>query len=311
MLLRWATDIHLDHLRSVEEVDAFCASLVSGLGEGDAVVLTGDLSNARQLAGHLRQLADACARVGCDAYFVLGNHDYYGSSVHEVGVTAIEACSDRLRWLDFAGPVTLATAPLVNIRHAAVALVGVGGWADARVGNADTPLLMNDFRLIDDLADEMPPGAITQWRNGVDRTALHAKLRALADDDAAVLRRQIGAAIATGASLVVAATHVPPWSCAAMYKGQPSSSDYTPYFVSTATGDVLVEAAGAYPDVEFLVLCGHSHGAGDTLITPNLRVRTGPAEYGSPGVAATFDVSVDLGGDNSGDAARVVVRDDA
>lgn len=310
MKLRWATDVHLDHLtdRAARE---FCRMLVADLSEGDAVVVTGDISNSRQLAQHLRDLATACDGAGCRGYFVLGNHDYYGSSVHDVGVTAVEACGDRLRWLDVAGPVTLATAPLVNIRHAAAALVGVGGWADARVGNPSTPLLMNDFRLIDDLADEMSPGAIIQWRNGADRTALHAKLRALADDDAAHLRRQIGAAVATGAALVIAATHVPPWPCAAMHEGKPSSPDFTPYFVSTATGDVLIEAAGAHPDVKFLVLCGHSHGAGDTLISPNLRVRTGPAEYGSPGVAATFDVSVDLGGDNSGDAARVVVRDDA
>jgi len=319
MKLRWATDVHLDHLtdRAARE---FCRTLVADLGEADAVVITGDISNSRQLAQHLRDLADACDGAECRGYFVLGNHDYYGSSVHDVGVTAATAATSSntgLRWLDAAGPVALATAPLVwlapELRHAAVALVGVGGWADARVGNLSTPLLMNDFRLIDDLADLIPPRGIANWTCGADRTALHAKLRALADDAAALLRKQIGAGIATGASLVVVATHVPPWPCAAMHKGQPSSPDFTPYFVSTATGDVLVEAAGAHPDVEFLVLCGHSHGAGDTLITPNLRVRTGPAEYGSPGVAATFEVSVDLSDNTSADAdtVRVLVRDDA
>lgn len=81
---------------------------------------------------------------------MLGNHDYYGSSVHDVGVTASTSCGDRLRWLDVAGPVTLVTEPPwlgVSLRRGAVALVGVGGWADARVGNPNTPLLLNDFRL--------------------------------------------------------------------------------------------------------------------------------------------------------------------
>lgn len=288
MKLRWATDVHLDHLtdRAARE---FCRTLVAGLFEGDAVVVTGDISNARQLAQHLRDLADACDGVGCRGYFVLGNHDYYGSSVHDVGITAATSCGDRLRWLDAAGPIFL-VAP-AQTHHDGVALVGVGGWSDARAGNPNTPLLMNDFRLIDDLADVMAPGAILAWRDGADRTALHAKLRALADADAAHLRRQIGAAVACGVSLVVAATHVPPWTVAAMHKGLPSGPDFTPYFVSTATGDVLVEAAGAHPDVEFLVLCGHSHGVGDTLVCPNLRVRTGGAEYRSPAIAETFDLT--------------------
>lgn len=287
MLLRWATDIHLDHLRADEEVDAFCASLVSGLGEGDAVVLTGDLSNARQLAQHLRDLADACDGAGCRGYFVLGNHDYYGSSIYEVGADAIQSSDDRLRWLDVVSPVRLGPDDPIP-----TALVGVGGWADARVGNANTPLLMNDFRLIDDLADKMAPGSITGWRSGADRSELHAELRRLADTAAATLRAQIGAAVITGARRIIVATHVPPWTCAAMHEGLPSSPDYTPYFVCTATGDVLVEAAGAHPDVQFEVLCGHSHGAGDTLVCPNLRVRTGAAEYGRPAVAATFDLSL-------------------
>ena len=149
MKLRWATDVHLDHLtdRAARE---FCRTLVAGLCEVDAVVVTGDISNARQLAQHLHDLEDACAAAGCRGYFVLGNHDYYGSSVHDVGVTASTSCGDRLRWLDVAGPVTLVTEPPwlgVSLRRGAVALVGVGGWADARVGNPNTPLLLNDFRL--------------------------------------------------------------------------------------------------------------------------------------------------------------------
>ena len=47
--LRWATDVHLDHLR-VPAVIAFADDLFAGLTSHDMVVLTGDISNARTSA---------------------------------------------------------------------------------------------------------------------------------------------------------------------------------------------------------------------------------------------------------------------
>ncbi|MCI0390151.1 MAG: hypothetical protein MOB07_15475 [Acidobacteria bacterium] len=40
----------------------------------------------------------------------------------------------------------------------------------------------------------------------------------------------------------------------------------------------------AQPDCQMSVLCGHTHGAGEARILPNLNVITGGAEYGSPGL---------------------------
>jgi hypothetical protein len=33
---------------------------------------------------------------------------------------------------------------------------------------------------------------------------------------------------------------------------------------------------------QMTVICGHTHGAGEAQILPNLRVLTGGAEYGNP-----------------------------
>ena len=49
-----------------------------------------------------------------------------------------------------------------------------------------------------------------------------------------------------------------------------------------AAGCVLRDLMRSYPDRELLVLCGHSHGSGETRILKNLRVLTGGAEYGRP-----------------------------
>jgi predicted MPP superfamily phosphohydrolase len=39
-----------------------------------------------------------------------------------------------------------------------------------------------------------------------------------------------------------------------------------------------------------VVLCGHTHGGGDVQVAENLRVVTGPAEYGEPEIRAILSV---------------------
>jgi len=53
-----------------------------------------------------------------------------------------------------------------------------------------------------------------------------------------------------------------------------------PFFSCKAVGDVRVEAARAHPKCQILVLCGHTHCGGEIQELENLRVVTGPAEYG-------------------------------
>lgn len=49
-------------------------------------------------------------------------------------------------------------------------------------------------------------------------------------------------------------------------------------------GDVLLDAAYAHQDVEFQVLCGHTHSPGEVHIASNLTVLTGAAKYGLPNI---------------------------
>src|SRR5687768_3888091 len=73
--LAWATDIHLDFLDD-DGVRRFAAELAAP--RADALILSGDLSHAEVLEHHLRLLAQG---VPGPIYFVLGNHDYYGSAI--------------------------------------------------------------------------------------------------------------------------------------------------------------------------------------------------------------------------------------
>lgn len=45
-----------------------------------------------------------------------------------------------------------------------------------------------------------------------------------------------------------------------------------------------------YPDRQLTVLCGHTHGAGETRPLDNVLILTGGAEYGRPVVQRVFEL---------------------
>ena len=67
-------------------------------------------------------------------------------------------------------------------------------------------------------------------------------------------------------------------------KGRVSDDNWLPHFTCKAAGDALIEAISQRPDREMTVLCGHTHGAGEAQILPNLRVLIGGAVYGAPAI---------------------------
>ncbi len=267
----WATDIHLDFLAD-PQVLAFAATLATD--HPDIVVLSGDLSHAELLEHHLRLLAQ---EIACPIYFVLGNHDYYGSSIAAVrqAVAELGARKTRLRWLPAHGVVALSEE---------TAMVGVDGWADARLGDPQhTPVVLNDFIHIEDLVATLDPlvRATPGLLRTTDRLSLHAKLRALGDDEAARCRRSLQSALASHQHVLVV-THVPPFAAACWHEGQLSDAKWLPYFSCAAVGEVLRDLAITHPHRTLTVLCGHTHGAGEAQIEPNLRVLTGGAVYRRP-----------------------------
>ena len=56
-------------------------------------------------------------------------------------------------------------------------------------------------------------------------------------------------------------------------------------------GDVLADVAHSHPRCQNLVLCGHTHGGGEVQVAANLRVVTGPAEYGRPEIQQILQVA--------------------
>lgn len=252
--LAWGTDLHFDHAE-----DSARARAIERFRERspDALVITGDTAEAETVEGHLRDIQRA---LGIPVYFVFGNHDYYGGSVPHVRKAA-ETFGDDLIYLRSHGVVTL---------QPGVALVGVDGWGDARNGNhRNTPVVLNDFL------------HIAQLRVAYLRQAHKPKLRELGAAEGDRLDALLTEAVKTHRKVIVA-THVPPFGEATWHMGKPSDPDYLPYFSCKATGDVLLHHADHNPHVEFLVLCGHSHGKGKAQKGANLQILTGGARYGYP-----------------------------
>ena len=264
MRLAWLTDIHLNFL-DPPGVAAFLRDVAAV--PADAVVLSGDVGEADDVARHLAAL-DAAAQK--PVYFVLGNHDFYRGSIAGVRARVSALCSagPNLRWLPEAGVVPLTGE---------TGVVGHDGWADGRLGDYwGSDVELSDWGLIADLA-------------GLDRRDRLAKLHELGDEAAAHFRAVLPDALARFRHVLVL-THVPPFRDACWYRGRVSGDDYLPHFACRAVGDVLADAMTSRPDRRMTVLCGHTHGAGEAQLLPNLWVLTGGAVYGRPAVQRVLEV---------------------
>jgi Icc-related predicted phosphoesterase len=254
--LVWVTDIHLNFI-SMSGVEAFCNSIVSA--EPDAVLVGGDVGEASDVTDYLRLLADKLER---PIYFVLGNHDFYFGSIARVRGEAAELTrrSEWLRYLPCCGIVELTEN---------TCLIGHDAWGDGRIGDyAGSQVMLNDYLLIEELT-------------GLDRATRQRKLNALGDEAADYLRSLLPDALARYRH-VLTLLHVPPFREACWHEGRISDEDWLPHFTCKAVGDLLRDAMQAQPDRQMSVLCGHTHGAGEARILPNLDVKTGSAEYGGP-----------------------------
>ncbi|MEX0718928.1 MAG: metallophosphoesterase [Planctomycetaceae bacterium] len=306
--LVWLTDIHLD-AADARRIELLAHDVRAAAA--DAVLIGGDIALAPTFAAALRDLA---TRFQTPVYFVLGNHDYYRGAIAEVRAAARELSrsEENVVWLP--------EAMVVPLGHE-TALVGHGGWGDARLGDfAGSTVVLNDYLLIEELrrvarrpvGGRQSAGGSRQAANhgndpqrdaieserfhepfGIPTVplpdALRVKLNELGDDAAAHFRDALARVPAERSHLLVL-THVPPWREACWYEGRTSDDEWAPHFTCGAVGEVLRDHMRRHPEKRMTVLCGHTHNAGEADILPNLHVVTGAAEYGAPRVQRVIEV---------------------
>ena len=201
---------------------------------------------------------------------MLGNHDYYYSSLCDVDreVASLHDEIENVFWMD--------RASVQQISDRGDVLLGIGGWGDARAGSfMDTPIRINDHRLIEELSNVSR--AVLQER-------LEARGRAMAD----LLRTKLLDCV--DAKCIWVLTHVPPFAEACWYRGQAGNPNWTPDFACVSVGEALEEFAEKNPSKQIRVLCGHGHNRGIIQKAPNLMIYTAAAEYQKPTVEAYWSL---------------------
>lgn len=263
MQITWVTDPHLNFARhDIWEAWINAIRLIAS----DYVLITGDISEAEDVAWQLERIQEALDQ---PVWFILGNHDYYGSRVEAVreDMRRLTAGNSNLVYLHESEPIAL---------DHGWCLIGNDGWADGGFGDAlSSPVRLNDFRRIKDYA-------------GIDLASDLKVMKSLANGCAQRLRRSLDSACTQFTRLLIA-THVPPFREACWYEGRLTDDDWAPYFVSRVIGDVLLEYAEGYPQIQFHVICGHTHHAGTARLRSNLSAWTGAAEYGRPSIQDVID----------------------
>jgi predicted phosphohydrolase len=260
----WLTDIHLNFLER-SQLARFCIDLLHN--QPDGVFISGDIAESHNLERYLQVLERTLDR---PIWFVLGNHDFYRGSILQVRnmVAEMTRRSAWLRWLPAVGVVELS---------ADTCLLGHDGWADGRCGDYEhSEVMLNDYWLIAELANLSAKDRLTQ-------------LHALGDETAAYFRRILPDALARYRHVYVL-IHPPPFAEACWYQGRQSGPGWLPHLACRAAGVVLLEAMQTHADRHMTVLCGHTHGAGEVRVLPNLHVITGGAEYGAPQMQRIIEV---------------------
>ena len=265
MKLLWLTDLHLDWV-NIASRRQFYARLTNTAF--DTVVITGDIATAACLPSELLDLGRACAPR--PVYFVLGNHDFYGSTLAEVDRTVAEVCVQQPNL------VHLGQGEVIPL-SATAALIGHRGWADGLAGRGDrTDVKCKDIRHIADLK--------------LDSTKeVFAKLAALGKESAAYFQGVLPEAL-KGFERIWVATHVPPFEGVATFDGQPCGSRYLPHYCNVAGGQAIQEAVAFFRKKRVTVLCGHTHDRTGLRVSPNTAVLTGGAKRGQPEIQRVFDL---------------------
>ena len=275
----WCTDIHLDFLERTGGRTRILDEFVIPLSkvECDGYLITGDISLAEHLIDHLEILDNL---VDKPIHFVLGNHDFYGSSFNAVRSQVQELCenSKHLHYMTGDRPTSLTEN---------VALVGDDGWYDAQYG---TPMsvsyVMSDWFRIHDYveAGAMGYGIYSDRPNMGIVIGLSRKFAA---DASTRMLTALQEAVKTHRTIIIL-THVPPWVQMHRYEGKAKSPEAHAWYTSKFMGDVISEFALSNPEIKFEVFCGHTHGKSSMKISHNVMCHMGSATYDEPSRAGTL-----------------------
>ena len=258
MKIIWATDIHLDHV-SIEKKNDFYNN-VNNSG-ADILLISGDITTSDELDSILSELD----KLDVEVYFVLGNHDFYGSSIFNVRKIA----SNHKTYLTQSGIISLSNS---------TGLIGHDGWYDMRNG-VTGKVIMNDFNYINDFDQ----GSI-YIDSSLRDSLVSQKAKELSQEAADHFKKYLKKGFRTHDHMIIV-THVSPFEEAVYYRGRKSDKYFLPFYSSRIEGDtILDEMKNISSNKQLTILCGHTHGESEYKPQDNITVRVGAAEYQNPSI---------------------------
>ena len=272
MKIIWCSDIHLNFLTELSRQEYYKKIAQASTSKSDVIVISGDIAESHCVIPFIKGMEAATGLLVC---FVLGNHDFYGSSIKDV-----RKLSSKLDGY-------LAHHPVELFRDHTI-LLGVDGWGDCRYGDYENShLTMSDWLYIDELRSAY--GTRTYLpRQGSD--ALKETLQDLADRDAKQLAKNVRKAVKSGYKRIIMVTHVPPFEEACLYAGKKSTPGGLPFFASKCLGEAILPIAKKNPDIDFLWLSGHTHSRAEYKPCDNMTVRVAKSEYYFPQIEDVFEL---------------------
>ena len=264
MKIAWLSDLHLDFVKN-GKLNGLLKEIRNSKSE--AILISGDISTSGMLTGHLDLLAK---HLELPIYFVLGNHDFYGSSIAKTSGLVIRHCaaSAQLTWLSGSRPVRLTERTI---------LLGHDSWADGRYGDYEASAVeLNDYFLIDEFID-------------ASKSERLFIMQSLAGQAVSYLKENMPNAIPK-ADHIIFVTHPPPFKETSRYNGKIAANVFLPHFSCRIVGDLLSAYALANPEKQFTVLCGHTHSEADIKIHRNLQVLAAQAEYEKPAIQRILEI---------------------
>jgi len=257
----WSTDLHLD-FPSLNIIETYFKKVEAE--NPDFILISGDIANSTNIVKYLKRFSE----INCNTLFVLGNHDFYGSSIKKVNekVRKLSNETKNLFYLDEEDPIKISSSCCV---------IGNGCWADGRSGNWEkTNVRMNDDIYIEEFSFHTKEYKLIT-------------MQYLADLSAKQILRNLELAFKQYQHVYLV-THVSPWREASVYEDKISDDNFAPYFVCQIVGETI-ENFMKNCNGKLTVLCGHSHGESKINISDNICVFTGKAEYYSPGINKIFE----------------------
>lgn len=250
----WYTDTHLDKISPWTKWK-FIHNVAKEYSNG--IFLTGDISNGINTCKDLARLANA---VGCNIYFVLGNHDYHWSSIARTHDNIRKLCQKHhnLIWMTEAGVVHLSDE---------VCLIGTEGWYDAEEGKPEylqftfDRFFIDDFRHLSSMGDR-----VKIWRS-------------LAEQSAHDVVDKIEKAIEQKYKTIYLLTHFPPWKEATRDVGTFMEKFWLPYNTNLRLGRAIETAMLEHKRRHITVFCGHIHTDAWIHVARNIECKVNRAKY--------------------------------